>query len=145
MSLSDNIKNASGRIVNVASIAAKYAKFTDVNNLDQYAGRVQAYPITKLCNVLYTIELASRLKGADVTTYSVHPGYVISSFFRDLPSFLKWFMEKFLGQLAKVSIAYYISFIIIFIYVFASLFTTPPVTVKEWIKYLWNYQCWSQV
>lgn len=34
----------------------------------------QAYCSSKLCNVLFTHELAKRLRGSDVTCYSVHPG-----------------------------------------------------------------------
>lgn len=34
----------------------------------------QAYCNSKLCNVLFTLELAKRLKGTNVTCYSVHPG-----------------------------------------------------------------------
>lgn len=34
----------------------------------------QAYCNSKLCNVLFTHELAKRLKGTNVTCYSVHPG-----------------------------------------------------------------------
>uniref|UniRef100_A0AAQ5YP43 Dehydrogenase/reductase (SDR family) member 13b.1 n=1 Tax=Amphiprion ocellaris TaxID=80972 RepID=A0AAQ5YP43_AMPOC len=34
----------------------------------------QAYCNSKLCNVLFTHELAKRLQGSSVTCYSVHPG-----------------------------------------------------------------------
>lgn len=33
-----------------------------------------AYRQSKLCNVLFTRELAKRLQGTGVTTYSLHPG-----------------------------------------------------------------------
>lgn len=33
-----------------------------------------AYCNSKLCNVLFTHELAKRLKGTSVSCYSVHPG-----------------------------------------------------------------------
>lgn len=32
------------------------------------------YCHSKLCNVLFTYELAKRLQGSDVTCYSLHPG-----------------------------------------------------------------------
>lgn len=38
----------------------------------------QAYCNSKLCNVLFTHELAKRLKGTNVTCYSVHPGESLS-------------------------------------------------------------------
>lgn len=34
----------------------------------------QAYCSSKLCNVLFTRELANRLEGTSVTCYSLHPG-----------------------------------------------------------------------
>lgn len=34
----------------------------------------QAYCNSKLCNVLFTRELANRLEGTPVTCYSLHPG-----------------------------------------------------------------------
>lgn len=34
----------------------------------------QIYSISKLCNVLFTHELAKRLQGSSVTCYSLHPG-----------------------------------------------------------------------
>ena len=34
----------------------------------------QAYAHSKLCNVLFTRELANRLEGTGVTCYSLHPG-----------------------------------------------------------------------
>lgn len=110
--------------MNVASIAAKYAVLPEINQLDEYAGRMKQYSITKLCNVLYTIELASRLKGTNLTTYSVHPGYVVSQFFRDMNPFLRWFMEKFLGQLAFVSYFIYLKlFLFLVLHVLADSFT----------------------
>uniref|UniRef100_UPI0037E95C67 dehydrogenase/reductase SDR family member 13-like isoform X2 n=1 Tax=Semicossyphus pulcher TaxID=241346 RepID=UPI0037E95C67 len=36
----------------------------------------QKYCHSKLCNVLFTIELAKRLEGTDVTCYSLHPGVI---------------------------------------------------------------------
>lgn len=34
----------------------------------------QSYACSKLCNVLFTHELAKRLQGSEVTCYSLHPG-----------------------------------------------------------------------
>lgn len=39
----------------------------------------QAYCNSKLCNVLFTHELAKRLKGTNITCYSVHPGESVAS------------------------------------------------------------------
>ncbi|RXN29215.1 dehydrogenase reductase SDR family member 13-like protein [Labeo rohita] len=44
----------------------------------------KAYASTKLCNVLFTHELAKRLEGTNVTCYSLHPGSVRSELARNL-------------------------------------------------------------
>lgn len=41
------------------------------------------YCHSKLCNVLFTYELAKRLQGTDVTCYSLHPGQYTSDTFTD--------------------------------------------------------------
>lgn len=38
---------------------------------------LQKYCDSKLCNILFTYELAKRLQGSDVTCYSVHPGVCV--------------------------------------------------------------------
>nr|XP_055034667.1 dehydrogenase/reductase SDR family member 13-like [Misgurnus anguillicaudatus] len=48
----------------------------------------KAYTDSKLCNVLFTHELAKRLKGTKVTCYSLHPGSVRSELARDIN---QWF------------------------------------------------------
>lgn len=45
----------------------------------------QAYCNSKLCNVLFTRELANRLEGTGVTCYSLHPGRPASTVFSVLP------------------------------------------------------------
>ncbi|KAF4105108.1 dehydrogenase/reductase (SDR family) member 13 like 1 isoform X4 [Onychostoma macrolepis] len=44
----------------------------------------RAYANSKLCNVLFTHELAKRLEGTNVTCYSLHPGSVRTELTRDI-------------------------------------------------------------
>lgn len=39
-------------------------------------GGYQTYALTKLCNVLFTYELAARLKNSKITVNSMHPGTI---------------------------------------------------------------------
>ncbi|XP_060799939.1 dehydrogenase/reductase SDR family member 13b.1 [Neoarius graeffei] len=56
------------------------------------------YSNSKLCNVLFTHELAKRLQGTPVTCYSLHPGAINSELARNLqPGFKK--VLKFIGAL----------------------------------------------
>jgi NAD(P)-dependent dehydrogenase (short-subunit alcohol dehydrogenase family) len=69
--------SGSARIVNVSS-GSHYKGRIDFNDLymtNSYQG-LKAYERSKLCNVLYTLELAERLKGTGVTVNALHPGRV---------------------------------------------------------------------
>ncbi|XP_076832930.1 dehydrogenase/reductase SDR family member 13a.3 [Brachyhypopomus gauderio] len=54
-----------------------------------------AYCHSKLCNVLFTRELANRLEGTGVTCYSLHPGVIHTDFFRDLSPWLRLLLLPF--------------------------------------------------
>jgi len=72
------------RIVNLASMAHQFAK----PNLDDFQSErsysaMRVYANTKLYNIMFTQELARRLRShgiANVTTNAVHPGVVASNF-----------------------------------------------------------------
>ena len=70
-------KNAPARIVNVSSTVhyAAQIKFDNLHGERRYNG-VEAYKVAKLGNVLFTYELAERLKGSGVTVNCLHPGVV---------------------------------------------------------------------
>uniref|UniRef100_A0A4W6DFV3 Dehydrogenase/reductase 13 n=1 Tax=Lates calcarifer TaxID=8187 RepID=A0A4W6DFV3_LATCA len=61
------------RVVTVASKAHEMGK-VDFNCLMTH--RDLDYCHSKLCNVLFTYELAKRLEGTEVTCYSLHPGVI---------------------------------------------------------------------
>jgi retinol dehydrogenase-12 len=94
--LLDRLK-ASGpgcRVVNVSSEAHYSAQGIDWAALRRktmsFTG-MREYGVSKLCNVLFTQELARRLGGigtsidSDVTTYALHPGVVASDIWRRIP------------------------------------------------------------
>lgn len=72
------------RVVNLSSMAHKYAKpdLADFQSERGY-GAMRVYGNTKLYNIMFTQELARRLRGhgiANVTTNALHPGLVASNF-----------------------------------------------------------------
>jgi len=81
--LLDTIKaSVPARIVNVSSGAHRRLKTLDFDNLQgtqSYSG-ISAYMISKLGNVLFTYELAKRLKESQITVNALHPGVVASQF-----------------------------------------------------------------
>lgn len=70
-------KSSPSRIINVSSVTHQSADF-DMNNLQgelKYSG-YNAYAISKLCDLIFTLELAERLKGSGVTVNALHPGVI---------------------------------------------------------------------
>jgi NAD(P)-dependent dehydrogenase (short-subunit alcohol dehydrogenase family) len=75
------VASAPARIVDVASGAHRHATldFDDLQTAKSYSGW-KAYQRSKLCNILFTRELARRLAGTGVTANSLHPGFVATGF-----------------------------------------------------------------
>jgi retinol dehydrogenase 12 len=69
------------RIINTASAAHQGATldFDDLQSAKSFAG-MKAYGRSKLCNILFTRELARRLHGKGVTANCLHPGFVATRF-----------------------------------------------------------------
>ncbi len=81
--LLDTLKaSAPARIVNVGASAHQFARrldFDDLQGQRKYSGW-GAYGQSKLCNLLFTYELARRLDGKGVTVNALHPGIVATNF-----------------------------------------------------------------
>ena len=73
--------SAPARIINVSSSAHAQGKinFADLQGAQRYSV-VKAYSQSKLAQIYFTYELASRLEGTGVTVNALHPGMVISGF-----------------------------------------------------------------
>ena len=69
------------RIINTASAAHQGATldFDDLQSAKSF-GAGKAYGHSKLCNILFTRELARRLQGTGVTANCLHPGFVATHF-----------------------------------------------------------------
>lgn len=81
-------ESAPGRIVNVASMAHYQAKEFSLEGVRDSTVTVTGkdeYNHSKLANVLFSAELARRLEGTGLTTYSLHPGVVASDVWRKIP------------------------------------------------------------
>ena len=83
-----------GNIINVSSEAHRFANL-DLNNLQMekgYSG-LKAYSNSKLCNILFTYELAKRLDGTQTVTNALHPGGVASNFGKGVSGFFGLVMK----------------------------------------------------
>ncbi len=80
--------SAPARVVTVSSDAHYSAKGIDFEALRRRTRGItglREYAVSKLCNVLFTQELARRTAGTGVTTYALHPGVVASDIWRRVP------------------------------------------------------------
>ena len=80
--------SAPARVVTVASDAHYSARGIDWDALRRPARGITGlgeYAVSKLCNVLFSQELARRTAGTGVTTYALHPGVVASDIWRRVP------------------------------------------------------------
>jgi len=75
------IAGSPARIVNTASDAHRGCKldFADLQSTRGYSG-FKVYGRSKLCNILFTRELARRWRGQGVTANCLHPGFVATRF-----------------------------------------------------------------
>lgn len=75
------IASTPARVVNTASDAHRGAKldFDDLQSANGYSG-FKIYGRSKLCNILFTRELARRLASTGTTANCLHPGFVATRF-----------------------------------------------------------------
>jgi retinol dehydrogenase 14 len=81
--LMDLVKKAAhSRIINVASMA--HAHEMDFDNLqaEKFFDGYTAYSLSKLCNIIFTYELARRLEGTSITVNCLHPGVIKTKLLR---------------------------------------------------------------
>jgi NAD(P)-dependent dehydrogenase (short-subunit alcohol dehydrogenase family) len=88
------IASSPARIVNVSSAGHRRGNldFDDLQSARSY-GKVKVYCDSKLCNVLFTRELARRLEGTGVTANSLHPGVVNTNLTTNAPKAIKWLID----------------------------------------------------
>ncbi len=86
--------SAPSRVVTVASTLHKKGELDleAVRGYEKYSSQ-KAYNASKLCNVMFALELAKRLEGTGVTSNVLHPGAVATDIVRDLP----WLARKIIG------------------------------------------------
>jgi len=95
-------ESAPSRIVNVASEAHYRCTTIDWEAVRKPTATVSGfdeYSVSKLANVLFTKELARRLAGTGVTTYSLHPGAVATDVWRRVPVVLRGIIKLFMKSI----------------------------------------------
>jgi NAD(P)-dependent dehydrogenase (short-subunit alcohol dehydrogenase family) len=80
--------SAPARVVTVASDSHYQASGVDFGAVRLPTASITGMPeyaVSKLCNVLFSAELARRAGGQGITTYALHPGVVASDIWRRVP------------------------------------------------------------
>jgi retinol dehydrogenase 12 len=87
-SLRASAKDGGARIVNLSSKGHYQAEGIDWNALRRPTRTITSlreYCVSKLCNVLFTKELARGKAGEGVKSYALHPGVIASDIWRKVP------------------------------------------------------------
>jgi retinol dehydrogenase 14 len=97
--------SAPARIVTVSSGAQAMGKidFDDLQSSRSY-GEIRAYNASKLANILFTYELARRIKGSGVTANVVEPGFIKTNLKVPFPFSIFSFMRGKAADGAKPTI-----------------------------------------
>jgi retinol dehydrogenase 14 len=95
-------RSDAARIVTVASNAHAQGRidFDDLQAEHSYSG-ARAYNQSKLANVMFTYELARRLRGSTITANALHPGVVSTGFGAEDPGQLQRWLVPFLRPMMK--------------------------------------------
>lgn len=78
-------KSGTAQVINVVSNGEKYARF-DFQNLQaekSYNGTLH-YCLTKLCNLMFSYELARRTENSGITSNAFHPGGVRTNIIKNI-------------------------------------------------------------
>ncbi len=97
-------RNAPARVITVSSNAHTQGRidFGDLQGERSYSG-ARAYNQSKLANVMFTYELADRLRATSVTANALHPGVVNTSFGAEDPARLQRLLVPLLRPFMKTA------------------------------------------
>ena len=94
--------SGNGRIVNVVSELYKSGSINFDNLMLKTGYKAgDAYANSKMAAVLYTVELAKRMKEKGITVNALHPGVLATNSFRDYPKFVVKLLNMFLENPEK--------------------------------------------
>jgi NAD(P)-dependent dehydrogenase (short-subunit alcohol dehydrogenase family) len=92
-------ESAPARVVNVSSEAHRRITGIDFAALrapTRTRTGLYEYGVSKLCNILFTREMARRWAGSGVTGYALHPGVIATDIWRSVPQPLRWLLTRWM-------------------------------------------------
>ena len=102
--------SAPARILNISAPSTTKLDFDDLQGEKKFSS-LHAFGASKMCNLLFTYELARRLEGTKVTCNVIHPGLMKSNLMREANPFLRFFfsLASSSPEKAAETVAYYAS------------------------------------
>ena len=93
--LLDQLKAAGrARIINVTAPSTTRLNFDDLQGERDF-NALSAFGASKMCNLLFTYELARRLAGTGLTSNAFHPGLMKSNLLNEAPGMVRWLSHLF--------------------------------------------------
>ncbi len=86
------ITSAPARVLVVTAPSTTPLDFDNLQGEQRFRS-LQAFGVSKMCNLLFTYELAGRLAGSGVTVNAVHPGLMKSNLMREAPLAIRWLTQ----------------------------------------------------
>jgi NAD(P)-dependent dehydrogenase (short-subunit alcohol dehydrogenase family) len=80
---------APSRVINVTAPSTSKLDFDDLQGERQFSA-LTAFGRSKMCNLLFTYELARRLAGSVTTVNALHPGLMKTNLMNQAPALLRW-------------------------------------------------------
>lgn len=88
--LLERLKNApSSRVLTITAPSTTPLHFDDLQGKQKF-NAFEAFGASKMCNLLFTYELARRLSGTRVSANAIHPGLVRSNLMREAAAPVRW-------------------------------------------------------
>ena len=106
--LLDELKaSPSGRVINITAPSTTKLDFDDLQGERKFSA-LSAFGASKMCNLLFTYELARRPEGTNVTSNALYPGLIKSNLMNEAPAPIRWLTRLFSStpEQASASLVY---------------------------------------
>jgi NAD(P)-dependent dehydrogenase (short-subunit alcohol dehydrogenase family) len=93
--LLDELKaSPQARVITITAPSTTRLNFGDLQGERKF-NALSAFGASKMCNLLFTYELARRLAGTQVTANALHPGLMKSNLMSEAPAPIRWLTRLF--------------------------------------------------
>jgi NAD(P)-dependent dehydrogenase (short-subunit alcohol dehydrogenase family) len=92
--------SAPAQVLTVTAPSTVALNFDDLQG-EQHFNALRTFGASKMCNLLFTYELARRQAGIGVRVNAIHPGLVKSNLMKESPFFIRWFSRLASGSPEK--------------------------------------------